>query len=541
MKGRSGTGSPLLAATLALLATTLAPLVMGCGGGSTDGNIPSGSSPPVDQGGPPFLLTRLDVEARNPVQVTAPAGDDRLFVVEQAGRVRVLRDGAEPDEPFLDISERISSGGERGLLSLAFHPDFATNGAFFLDFTDPGGDTRVERWTVGPDPDRADPASARVILAIEQPYANHNGGHLLFGPDGMLYVALGDGGSGGDPLGSGQDRGTLLGTILRLDVDAAEPYAIPADNPFVGHATFRPEIWAWGLRNPWRIAFDPDEGLLYVADVGQNRIEEIDVVPAGEPGLNFGWNLMEGSECFTPGCDPSGLVLPVVEYDHSQGCSVTGGLVYRGTRVQAIRGHYFYSDYCEGWLRSFRYEDGAAVDHRVWEVGSAGNVVSFGTDADGELYVVSRSGDLPARPGALSLTGGGEACLSSLRSALPSGPSASPSCRMWPGWTRTAGRRSRPPSSGPSPTGRRPSAGRWPCSSASSTCSPGSGTAGRSPRLPLGRRVALLTGLQDAVWPLLRRGIWGLRTLAFLGYYTRPAAAASIGYRADPGGWEARR
>ncbi|MFO7587019.1 MAG: PQQ-dependent sugar dehydrogenase [Gemmatimonadota bacterium] len=392
MKGRSGTRSPLLAATLALLAATLAPLVMGCGGGSADGSIPSGSSPPVDQGGPPFLLTRLDVEARNPVQVTAPAGDDRLFVVEQAGRVRVLRDGAELDEPFLDISERISSGGERGLLSLAFHPDFATNGAFFLDFTDPGGDTRVERWTVGPDPDRADPASARVILAIEQPYANHNGGHLLFGPDGMLYVALGDGGSGGDPLGSGQDRGTLLGTILRLDVDAAEPYAIPADNPFVGHATFRPEIWAWGLRNPWRIAFDPDEGLLYVADVGQNRIEEIDVVPAGEPGLNFGWNLMEGSECFTPGCDPSGLVLPVVEYDHSQGCSVTGGLVYRGTRVQAIRGHYFYSDYCEGWLRSFRYEDGAAVDHRVWEVGSAGNVVSFGTDADGELYVVSRSG-----------------------------------------------------------------------------------------------------------------------------------------------------
>jgi glucose/arabinose dehydrogenase len=262
-----------------------------------------------------------------------------------------------------------------------------------VNFTDLDGTTRIERYQVSSDPDIADPQSSSLLLSIEQPYANHNGGHLLFGPDGYLYVGVGDGGRGGDPLGSGQDRTTLLGTILRLDVDGALPYGIPPDNPWADHASFRPEIWAWGLRNPWRLAFDAPADLLYVADVGQNSREEVNVVAAGAAGLNFGWNTMEGTDCFErASCSQDGLVLPAVEYDHSSGCSVTGGEVYRGSRIPEIQGIYFYSDYCNGWLRSFRFETGVAVDHREWDVGAIGSVVSFGTDGAGELYAVSRAG-----------------------------------------------------------------------------------------------------------------------------------------------------
>ncbi len=362
-------------------------------GGCSGREIPTGSDPPAQPEDPPFRLARLDVELRNPVHLAAPAGDARIFVVEQGGTIRILRSGDLLPVPFLDIGDRISSGGERGLLSLAFHPRFDDNGVFFINFTDAAGDTRVERWTVGPDPDVADAASARLVLAVDQPFANHNGGHLRFGPDGFLYVGMGDGGSGGDPGGNGQNRETLLGAILRLDVDAGDPYAIPPGNPFAGHPSFRPEIWAWGVRNPWRIAFDAPSGLLYVADVGQNRREEIDVVPADAGGLNFGWNIMEGSDCYgAADCDRTDLVLPVAEYDHSIGCSVTGGEVYRGTGIPAIRGLYFYADYCSGWLRSFRFDGATAVEHAEWDVGRLGNVVSFGTDGAGELYIVSRDG-----------------------------------------------------------------------------------------------------------------------------------------------------
>jgi glucose/arabinose dehydrogenase len=239
----------------------------------------------------------------------------------------------------------------------------------------------------------ADPTSAKTVLSVEQPFSNHNGGLITFGPDGMLYVGLGDGGSGGDPLNSGQDVGTLLGSILRIDVNAGDPYAIPADNPFVNDPAARDEIWAYGLRNPWRFAFDREADVLFVADVGQNSWEEVNAVPASAGALNFGWRLMEGNHCFNPpSCSPNGLVRPVVEYDHDDGCSITGGFVYRGAAIPSIRGHYFYSDFCSGWLRSFAIAGGQATDHTDWDVGRVGNVVSFGEDATGELYVVVQDG-----------------------------------------------------------------------------------------------------------------------------------------------------
>lgn len=342
-------------------------------------------------------MQEITSDLSSPVHLTAPPGDDRLFVVERAGRIRILRDGSLLPSPFLEIADRVrSSGSEQGLLSLAFHPQYATNGQLFINYIDLNGHTRVERYTVGVDPDRADPGSSKLILQVEQPFANHNGGLVTFGPDGMLYIGLGDGGSAGDPLENGQDRSTLLGSILRIDVDVGDPFAIPADNPFVGQAGMRGEIWAWGLRNPWRFSFDGPSGILYIADVGQNDFEEVNAEPAAAGGLNYGWDVMEGAQCFEPptGCDPTGLVLPVLEYDHSSGCSVIGGAVYRGSRIPAIVGHFFYSDFCTGFLRSFRLVDGEAVNQRSWNVGPLGNPTSFGVDASGELYILSQDGRL---------------------------------------------------------------------------------------------------------------------------------------------------
>ena len=345
-------------------------------------------------GGDEIRLQEVAAGLSGPVFLTAPRQDARLFVVEQPGRIRVVENGALLPVPFLDITDRVSSGGERGLLSVAFHPSYAANGYLYVNYTDRGGDTRIERFRVGADRNRADPASARLILQVAQPFANHNGGLVAFGPDGRLYVGMGDGGNGGDPLGHGQNRATLLGDILRIDVDAGDPYAVPADNPFVGQAGARGEIWATGVRNPWRFAFDREAGLLYLADVGQNALEEVNVVPAASAGLNFGWNVMEGSRCFSPaeGCSRTGLVVPVLEYGHSEGCSVTGGYVYRGSRIPALRGHYFYADYCQGWIRSFRHQGGEALDRREWALGDVGSVLSFGEDAAGELYVLSANG-----------------------------------------------------------------------------------------------------------------------------------------------------
>lgn len=327
-----------------------------------------------------------------PIYLTAPAGDSRLFVAEQAGRIRIVEAGQLLATPFLDITDRVVSGGERGLLSIAFHPLYDSNGLFYVSYTGDDGSSRIERYSVTVNPNLADPASAKLILSVPQPFSNHNGGLIVFGPDGMLYVGLGDGGGGGDPQGHGQNTNTLLGSLLRIDLDGGDPYAVPADNPFVGSAG-ADEIWAYGLRNPWRFSFDRQAGNLYVADVGQNRWEEVNVVAATALGLNYGWNIMEGAHCFaTDPCDNNDLVLPALEYGHSQGCSVTGGYVYRGAAIPEIQGHYFYSDYCRGFLRSFHYTGGVVTDERQWDVGNLGNVLSFGEDGLGELYILTGNG-----------------------------------------------------------------------------------------------------------------------------------------------------
>ena len=335
-----------------------------------------------------LAITEVVTGLRSPVHLTAPPGDTRLFVVEQAGIIRIIDNGQIRTPAFLDIRSLVGSGGERGLLSMAFHPDYASNGEFFVNYTDTNGDTRVARYLVSSDPDVADAGSAEIILTVAQPFSNHNGGHVLFGPDGLLYIAMGDGGSANDPNGHGQNTTTLLGALLRIDVDGGTPYAIPNNNPFGN------EIWAYGLRNPWRIALDRATGLLYVADVGQNRREEVNVTPLSRPSVNYGWNIMEGSLCFQPssGCQTEGLTMPVLDYDHGEGCSITGGVVYGGDGIPGVRGHYFYSDFCGGWLRSFRFVDGTAVDRTEWDVGDLGSVTSFGEGGDGELYILSASG-----------------------------------------------------------------------------------------------------------------------------------------------------
>jgi glucose/arabinose dehydrogenase len=369
---------------------TLLMFAAACGGANPgDGQ---GTPPPAAEG------LRLQVVAEGfdqPLYLTAPAGDPRLFVVEQTGRVRIVRDGQIAATPFIDLSSRISCCGERGLLSLAFHPAYASTGFFYVDYTDRNGDTRVERYHVSANRDVADPASAQLVLSVPQPYSNHNGGLLLFGPDGNLYIGLGDGGGGGDPQGNGQNPASLLAKILRINVDGAQPYTIPAGNPFVGQAGKRPEIWLMGVRNPWRFSFDRAAGLLYLADVGQNAWEEVDVLPATQGGLNLGWNTMEATHCYNAsGCSSAGLTQPVLEYGHGDGCSVTGGYVYRGSAVPGLRGLYFYSDYCNGWVRSFRWDGTRAADQRAWDVGSIGSVTSYGEDSRGELYITSSNGRL---------------------------------------------------------------------------------------------------------------------------------------------------
>lgn len=343
---------------------------------------------------PAALDLRLELVADGlnaPVYVThAGDGSSRLFVVEKRGAIRTLADGQANPAPFLDIRSIVGSrGSEQGLLSVAFHPDYTTNGFFFVNYTDTNGNTVVARYRVSDDPGLADPDSARIILTLDQPAANHNGGLLLFGPDGYLYIGAGDGGRGGDPWGNAQNPQVLLGKMLRLDVDSGEPYTIPPDNPFVADPAVRDEIWALGLRNPWRYSFDRTTGDLYIADVGQNKWEEIDFQPARSPGgANYGWNIMEGTHCFSPStnCDSTDLVLPITEYGHDVGCSVTGGYVYRGSNFPQMAGAYFYGDFCSGRIWAL-YRDGAGEWRTTKLLDSGLSISSFGEDEAGELYV----------------------------------------------------------------------------------------------------------------------------------------------------------
>jgi hypothetical protein len=300
-------------------------------------------------------------------------------------------------------ADRVGCGGGRGLLSVAFHPDYSRNGFLFVNYTGRDGDTHIERYRVGADPDRAERGSARLVLTVEPPWANHNGGLVAFGPDRMLWIGMGDGGAAGDPGNRAQNPRELLGKLLRIDVDRGDPYAIPRDNPFADGRGGRPEIWAIGVRNPWRFAFDRDR--LYVADVGQHEWEEIHVVDVRAPGLDYGWRHREGAHDFRPG--PPGVpgarrVEPVLEYSHREGCSITGGRVYRGRALAGLDGHYFYSDYCSGWLRSFRLEGEAVAERAEWDVPRVGRVLSFGEDGQGELYLLTDRGQVhqiePARP-----------------------------------------------------------------------------------------------------------------------------------------------
>ncbi len=375
---RSITGSANIVAIAALLAT---PITCGDDGVTAD-------PPPTSDG---IVLTEVASGLERPVQLLNAPGDPRLFIVEQRGRIRVLSGGQLQETPYLDVSSELSGGNEQGLLGLAFHPDFQSNGFAYVNYTDGSGDTRVVRYTERADGLSLDPASAKEILFVDQPFGNHNAGQLLFGGDGMLYIPLGDGGSSGDPQGNGQNLDTLLGAILRIDVNGGDPYAIPPDNPFASGGG-RPEIWAFGVRNPWHNDIDVEGGFIYVADVGQNTWEEVNVVPLNEAGVNYGWNIVEGPECFQgSGCDRTGLQDPVISYDHGDGCSITGGHVYRGQAIPDLIGVYFYSDFCDGWLRSFRWDpaQGTAVDQREWSIPSIGSVYSFGKDADGELYILA--------------------------------------------------------------------------------------------------------------------------------------------------------
>ena len=348
-------------------------------------------------------LETLAQDLRQPTVLTSPPGDDRLFVVERVGVIRILDANRELLGPaFIDLTDRVLANGiEQGLLGLAFHPDYANNGRFFVYYTDQGGRRQLSEFQVSvSDPNLASPDTERVLVELEQPPdatdIRHYAGQLAFGPDGYLWMAMGD---GADSRDQGQDPNTMFGAISRIDVDGGDPYGIPPENPFVGGGGAG-EVWAYGLRNPWRFSIDSGDGLIYIADVGHADQEEINVLPIDEGGFNLGWSDVEGTRCFhVQDCDLANYTAPVITYSHEEGCSVTGGYVYRGTEIPELAGTYFYSDWCSQWIRSFKYAGGQVTEERDWsaDLGQLGQINTFGVDASGELYLATHNEGIVAR------------------------------------------------------------------------------------------------------------------------------------------------
>lgn len=387
--------STAMAATPEATTTTAAETTTS-GAESTTTTTPEVVTTTTAASGGPLVLAAEPVADgfEQPVLVIAPPGDPRLFVVDQPGRIWVIDEGTVL--PFLDIKSLVTFNNEQGLLGLAFHPDYAANGLFYIDYIDRDGNTRLVEYMVSTsDPNAADPDSGRELLRVDQPAANHNGGMIAFGPDGYLWFGLGDGGASDDRFGNGQRADTLLAAMLRIEVGpgAPEPYGIPPDNPYADGEDGAPEVWAIGLRNPWRWSFD--DKLVYIGDVGQNEIEEISAASTNIAGLNYGWPIMEGRACFqSESCDQAGLVIPLLDYPHSDGCSITGGFVYRGKEMPELDGHYLYGDYCTGWVRSLKLaNDGGASAETEWmPAGTFAGLTSFGVDSAGELYVTTQAG-----------------------------------------------------------------------------------------------------------------------------------------------------
>jgi glucose/arabinose dehydrogenase len=356
---------------------------------------PAPPPPPPPPPGTPGL-ERITGELGFPIGLTAPPGDTRLFVLERGGTIRIIEDGAVLPEPFLDITSKVSTEGEQGLLGLAFFPDYSASGRFVVHYSDVAGASRVSVFQVSPDPNRADPTTEVPVLSLAHLSAFHQGGQIAFGPDGMLYVAFGDGGSARrDDDGRSQSLADLYGSLLRVDVSSGSAYTVPGDNPFVGRPGAQPEIWSYGLRNPWRFSFDRATGDLYIADVGQSDWEEINRARAADGGggaANYGWSLMEGPDCVQADCDQAGLTLPTVTYDHGTGCSVIGGYVYRGDALPSLQGQYLFGDFCGGWVKSFDAAAGTPEPVDQPELSPGDNITSFGEDAAGELYVLTESG-----------------------------------------------------------------------------------------------------------------------------------------------------
>ncbi len=346
------------------------------------------NTPPAPEG---LTLTPFVDGLELPVFITPVLGsNDKFFVLEKVGQVRVVENGELLDQPVLDIQNLVSTGNEQGLLGIALHPDYQSNGYIFVNYTDEAGNTQIVRYQVSGDV--ADPASAKPILSVDQPHSNHNAGMLTFGPDGYLYSVMGDGGSGGDPYALGQDMTSLLGKMLRIDVDNGDPYSIPEDNPFVGQDNVQPEIWTLGWRNPWRFSFDRDTGDMWLGDVGQNQYEEISFQATGQGGGNYGWRCKEALHEFdlSENCEGKTFIDPVLEYDHSQGASVTGGYVYRGSAIPDLQGKYIYGDFTNGYIWLATQQDGAWTS-TLWQDSDL-NISSFGEDADGELFVIDYNG-----------------------------------------------------------------------------------------------------------------------------------------------------